>query len=67
MFCQQVTASIEKCLKKSVHSMYNLSFCIKLANFKKYPSLLKPLMLKFYQSEPVRVLVNGQMNTFSDQ
>ena len=47
--------------------MYNLSFCIKLANFKKYPSLLKPLMLKFYQSEPVRVLVNGQMNTFSDQ
>ena len=47
--------------------MYNLSCCIKLANFNKYPSLLKPLILKFCQSEPVKVLVDGQMNTFSSQ
>ena len=39
--------------------MYNLSCCIKLANFNKYPSLLKPLILKFCQSEPVKVLVDG--------
>ena len=43
-----------------------LSFCIKLANFNKYPSLLKLLLLKFCQNEPVKVLVDGQMNTFSD-
>ena len=61
MFYQQVTALMKKCLK-----MYILSFCIKLANFNKYPSLLKPLMLKFCQNEPVKVLVDGQMNTFSD-
>ena len=47
--------------------MYILSCCIKLANFNKYSSLLKPLMLKFCQSEPMKVLVDGQMNTFSDQ
>ena len=47
--------------------MYMLSFYIKLANFNKYPSLLKPLMLKFCQSELVKILVDGQMNTFSDQ
>ena len=47
--------------------MYNLSCCIKLANFKKYPSLLKLLMFKFCPNEPVKVLVDGQMNTFSDQ
>ena len=47
--------------------MYILSCCIKLANFNKYSSLLKPLMLKFCQSELVKVLVDGQMNTFSDQ
>ena len=44
--------------------MYILSCCIKLANFNKYSSLLKPLMLKFCQSEPVKVLVDGQMNPF---
>ena len=66
MFCQ-VTALMKKMFKKSVHSIYILSCCIKLANFDKYSSLLKPLMLKFCQSEPVKVLVDGQMNTFSDQ
>ena len=67
MFCQQVTVLMKKCFKKSAHSMYILSCCIKLANFNKYSSLLKPLMLKFCQSEQVKVLVDGQMNTFSDQ
>ena len=66
MFCQQVAALMKKC-KKSVHSMYNLSCCIKLANFNNYPSLLKLLMLKICQSEPVKVSVDGQMITFSDQ
>ena len=47
--------------------MYILSCCIKLANFKQILSLLKPLMLKFCQSERVKVLIDGQMNTFSDQ
>ena len=67
MFCQQVTALMKKCLKKVCIQMYIPSCCIKLANFNKYSSLLKPLMLKFCQSEPVKVLVDGQMNTFSDQ
>ena len=47
--------------------MYNLSCCIKLANFNNYPSLLKLLMLKLCQSEPVKVSIDGQMITFSDQ
>ena len=47
--------------------MYNLSCCIKLANFNNYPSLLKLLMLKFCQSEAVKVSVDGQIITFSDQ
>ena len=48
--------------------MYILSCCIKLGYFNHYPRLFQTSYAKkFCHNKPVKVSVDGQMNTFSDQ
>lgn len=49
---------------KTVHSMYNLSFCMNWPISTNTQAFSKTLVFKFCYSEPLKVLVDGQINTF---
>ena len=50
--------------EKNVHSMYNFSCCMSWPILANTHDFSKTLMLKFCHNKPVKVLEDGQMNTF---
>ena len=57
----------EKCLKKGCFQCITWGVALSWPILTNTQAFLKPLVLKICQSEPMKVLVDGQMNTFSDQ